>query len=235
MKKYVALFLVVLMAVSVVSAAGVITTEKANAAPNRDKFYTVQVGKNAAWTANKWNDHDVLSDIPAGWSCPAHAESITGNKLVSTVTVSPADEYGGITTLNGAFVGVTFHVDLGGRAWSDVQNLPVKVRTSVSYDLVGGAQGTLWAESLLRLDSGGNLYTIASSGTTGEHVTGTMTYETQPVPLSSIVNPWQSDTPTGYMIVRLDNLAWFDGPGNTADTVHADGRVTVSNLQLQWV
>jgi hypothetical protein len=126
MKKYVTLFLIALMAVSVVSAAGVVTAKKADAAPTKTIVVPYATGTTYTITPKQFNEHDTYItslyktnkppsiQLSSKWS--AASASITISKLVASAYID-ADA--------GAYVGVA------GAAAND----QITVTTKVNYTM----------------------------------------------------------------------------------------------------
>ena len=125
-KQIIALVMISLMTLTVLSAAAVTTTQKADAAP--PKYYNIAITENGKWT--QCNLHETLW-VPYQGSF-VHSEWSRGNT---------AFVYGNAVTKNAAgegraTVGVKLRLNTGELTWGDVKEMPIVVKITMRYNLL---------------------------------------------------------------------------------------------------
>jgi len=131
------------MAVSVLSAAGVVTTQKAAAQPTETPIVVnYNPGATYSYAPKQFNNkHTVFApDSPTN---PKHLEAATGGAVfasMSTKGTQAADNY--------AQVGTYWKLNLpSGASWATVQNMPCKVTVKVNYHIEAKGNGGVYAEA----------------------------------------------------------------------------------------
>jgi len=119
------------MTVSALSAAGVVTTQKAAAADVG--AYTVVVGKNRTFNANQLNWHETyFYPTSAAPFAPVHIERSVGNNAFAfehTVRQTYVSQ-------SNARIGVKWYLNPpAGKTWAQVKNTPHTVKVKLTYSL----------------------------------------------------------------------------------------------------
>jgi hypothetical protein len=126
-KKYLALFLVALMAVSTLSAAGVVTTQKAEAVTqptNRPVTVLYKPGTTYVYGPSRFNLHIANSPNSAGiWG----TATSTGGLVYASITTTTQD--GGSL----ADTGILWKLNLAGADWSSVKDKSCTVTATLGY------------------------------------------------------------------------------------------------------
>jgi len=122
------------MAVSVLSAAGVVTTQKATAQPTTITPIVVNYNPGAtySYTPKQFSAGEAGSDGSPGIK---HFEAATGGAAYSSIRTKQGQ--GGFSV---AQVGTVWTLNLRGANWCTVKNMPCKVTVKVNYHLE--AKGT---------------------------------------------------------------------------------------------
>jgi hypothetical protein len=137
-KKYLSIILIAIVAVSALSAAGVLTTQKAAAGIPGPTPIIIQYqpGAKFSYSPKQFNDDWAGPQVSPGTK---HFEGATGGAAYSSVSASPTSFGASI-----AQVGMFWQLKLPSGApyndWNYVQTLPCKVTVKVSYHIAAKGQ-----------------------------------------------------------------------------------------------
>ncbi|MGZ4936677.1 MAG: hypothetical protein ACXV4C_09050 [Halobacteriota archaeon] len=227
MKRYIALSLVVLMALSAISTIGVVTTTKAEAAKKPaptppPTYYTIVYGTNQQWTAQQLNFHVVYVDPT---TTAQHTETSTGNTAAVTLSAQAAE-----AGENEASVGVQWLLT-GINDWTAVQGQHVAVTVTMQYTLKvsnnkyqnGTAAGVTGPTAV-------NL--IMYNGNVQQRVTQTFTQNEMGDPLT--IADLTPNGAAGDYRGSFAVAAW-NGILSNPSPSQASASVTVSSVSLQYL
>ncbi len=164
MKKYIAILLIAVMAVSVVSAAGVVTAPKAAAKLTPDRYvFAVDYTRAPVGTTYKWTvmNYDYHRADPAKPGCQAAAYS-TRNLVMATASIVPS---GPFRCSAGGQVGVQLKADPGSAAWETLKDRKVMVKVTVRSLLAVNGAGHAFANADLQTNGAQGGYGLDSYAT----------------------------------------------------------------------
>lgn len=174
MKKYLSLLLIAIMAVSVLSAAGVVTTKKAEAVKPPVAPIVVDYQAGTTYTYTKQDFHGIFANFnPLVGTKIKHSEK-AGNGVASSSITTKSGQAG----QSNAKAGITWQLNLAGQNWEVVKTKPCRVTMTVSYDIA--ANGDSGTSALVAWGSGfGWGHTRDTvSGSDSKHVDTTTTWDT---------------------------------------------------------
>lgn len=173
MKKYLSLLLIAIMAVSVLSAAGVVTTKKAEAVkpPVAPIVVDYQPGTKYTYTKQDFNTKIAGFYTYAGTKIK-HSEK-AGNGVASSSITTKSGQAG----LSHAKAGITWQLNLAGQDWDVVKAKPCRVTMTVSYDIAAngdsGTSAVAWGSGF-----GWGHTRDTVTGSDSKHVDTTTTWDT---------------------------------------------------------
>jgi hypothetical protein len=227
MKKYLAILLIALMAVSVVSAAGVVAAKKAAATPTAKEAITVpyEVGKTYTWTPKQFNYHYTTKIIGTPGKMPpkVQAWSQGGTASESVQIIKTAIPYSGIAQA-GASVGVVVTITPPS-GYTFTGNEPVTVTYNGKYTISAlgpNAYSSVFDETwqhFLHSVKGDNSGTaVADSGTFGTP------------DVRELYRFGSPDQATGNYVLTLYMGIWSD----VQQVSQASATVDVSSIVIQF-
>ena len=217
MKKYLALLLIAIMAVSVLSAAGVVTTQKAAAAPLQSSIAVVNYKPGATYRYAPWQFNQNFAGFYASSEGTiAHFETTGGGTAYSSIRTTQTQ-----AGVSYATVGMWWQLRLPkGATWNTVENMPCTVTVTVLYVIqANGNQGT-YAQAVWGVNNGNETYSIVYGNNL--HVkTATTTFHTT-------VGGVFSDGPYGGAYAEADTWQHPAGAG------HASAVIVCSSIVLAF-
>jgi hypothetical protein len=135
MKKCLSLLLVAITAVSVLSAAGVVTATKTDAKPVPSLRYAIPYGVNQKWVGSQCNWHFTFVDEI---TTAKHFESSVGNTAFLAINAAPGE-----TGWGSAGVGVKYTLT-GITSWADVKDRPIALTVKMTYVLAAKGNSLAW-------------------------------------------------------------------------------------------
>jgi len=141
-KKYLALFLIVIMAVSVLSAAGVVTTQKA-AAQSSPPAVAVTYKKGATYIYAPWQFNNKYADFYAySRANIKHSETTSIGTAFSSIRTTQTQAGEG-----DAGVGMYWKLNIpSGATWATIKNMPCKVTVTASYYIEAKGNNATYAD-----------------------------------------------------------------------------------------
>lgn len=217
MKKYLALFLIAIMAVSVLSAAGVVTTQKAAAAPLQSSIAVVNYKPGATYRYVPWQfNQNFAGFFASSEGNITHFETTSGGTAYSSVRTTQTQ-----AGTSYARVGMWWQLRLPkGATWNTVENMPCTVTVTVLYVIQAKGNQDTYAQAVWGVNNGNETYSIVYGNNL--HVkTATTTFHTT-------VGDVFSDGPYGGAYAEADALQYPAGAG------HASAVIVCSSIVLAF-